>query len=74
MSVHRMKSLFCDNCIREMLNTVKNQLVEEFVIFDTEQKIFYPIDSETQVQIGDYNLETEFEDGDYKITIEYDGK
>lgn len=74
VSVHRMKSLFCDDCIREILNTVKNQLVEEFVIFDTEQKIFYPIDSETQVQIGGYNLEAEFEDGDYKIAIEYVGK
>lgn len=71
VSVYRMKSLFCDDCIREMLNTVKNQLVEEFVIFDTEQKIFYPIDSETQVRIGDYNLETEYVSGDYEIVVEY---
>lgn len=74
VSVHRMKSLFCDDCIREMLNTVENQLIEEFVVFDTEQKTFYPVDSETQVQIGNYNLETKYEDGNYEIAIEYVGK
>lgn len=39
-----MKSLFCDDCIREILETVKNQLIEEFVIFDAEKKEFFAVD------------------------------
>lgn len=70
VSAQRMKTLFCDDCIREILDTVKNQLIEEFVIFDSDRKAFYPIDSGTEVWIGDYCLEIEYED-DYEITIKY---
>ena len=70
VSAQRMKTLFCDDCIREILDTVKNQLIEEFVIFDSDRKTFYPIDSGTEVWIWDYCLEIEYED-DYEITIKY---
>lgn len=74
VSVHRMKTLFCDDCIQNILNTVEHQLIEEFVIYDTEERKFYPIDDGTTVQIGDYSLEIEYKNSDYKITINYTGK
>ena len=51
VSVQRMKSLFCDGCIRKMLEAVKNQLVEELVFFDAGQKKFYPVD-DGEISIG----------------------
>ena len=65
-----MKSLFCDDCIREMLETVENQLVEEFVIFDAEGQKFYAVD-DGSVQIGDYELQVEYDEGDYEIEVRY---
>lgn len=70
LSVQRMKSLFCDDCIREILGTVEHQLVEEVIIFDAAQKKFYPVDSGTVV-IGDYTLQIEYDHGDYEIDIKY---
>ena len=71
VSVHRMKTLFCDDCIQEILKTVEHQLIEELVIFDTEKRIFYPIDDKTTLQIGDYCLDIEYENSDYNINIHY---
>jgi hypothetical protein len=70
VSVHRMKTLFCDDCIRSILNAVEHQPVMEFVLFDTKEEVFYPIDSGTTVQIGNYRLEIEYKNGDYEIMIE----
>lgn len=74
VSAHRMKTLFCDDCIQKILETVEHQLIEEFVIYDTEERKFYPIDDGTTVQIGDYSLEIEYKNSDYRITIDYTGK
>lgn len=65
-----MKSHFCDDCIREIMETVKESLVEEIVICDIKEKRFYPVE-EGEVQIGDYNLQIAYENGDYAIEIEY---
>lgn len=70
VSVQRMKSLFCDDCIREILETVENQLVEEFVIFDAGEQKFYAVD-DGSVQIGDYELQVEYDGGDYEIEVRY---
>ena len=69
VSIHRMKKLFCDDCIRAMLDTVENQLIGEVVICDTKKNTFYPLEDESKVQIGDYALETEYKDGDYEIAV-----
>lgn len=69
VSVHKMKSLFCDNCITDILNAIKNQVIEELVIFDAEKKVFYPVENEKEIQIGGYTLETEYKNGNYKITV-----
>lgn len=74
VSAHRMKTLFCDDCIQKILETVEYQLIEEFVIYDTEERKFYPIDDGTTVQIGDYSLEIEYKNSGYEITINYTGK
>ncbi len=43
VSIHRMKKLFCDDCIEDILKTVESRAVEEIVICDTEKDIFYPV-------------------------------
>lgn len=52
---------------------MEHQVIEELVIFDTEEKIFYPIDDATTLQIGDYCLDIEYENSEYKIDINYIG-
>lgn len=69
-SVHKMKEKFCDDCIREILDTVENEAVGEAVIYDTVEKKFYPV-TEGTMQIGDYEFQTGYEQGNYEIQIEY---
>lgn len=64
-----MKKAFCDNCIKAILDTVKNQAIEELVMYDTEKNIFYPVEYGYKAQIGDYALETGYEDRGYKIKV-----
>ncbi len=67
VSIHRMKKLFCDDCIKAMLDTVENQIIGEVVICDTKTNTFYPLEDESKAQIEDYALETEYKDGNYEI-------
>ena len=69
-SVHKMKGKFCDDCIREILDTVENEAVGEAVIYDTVEKKFYPV-TEGTMRIGDYEFQTGYEQGNYEIQIEY---
>lgn len=71
VSAHKMKSVFCDDCIREILNTIDGQLVEEVVLFDAEQKAFYPVKDKETLQIGSYELAVSYDSGDFRIDIEY---
>lgn len=69
VSVQRMKSVFCDGCIDKILDAVQNKLVEEFIVFDADKKMFYPV-SEGSVKIGDYDLKIEYgKYGNYDIEI-----
>lgn len=71
VSVQRMKSLFCDECIHKILNKTKDQLVEEVVIFDVDKKLFYPV-SEGMVKVRRYALEIVYGSyGNYDIGIRY---
>lgn len=74
VSVHKMKMLFCDNCIGDIFNAVEERPVSEFVIFDAEEKAFYPVDDRIVIQIGDYSLECVEKKEDYEIKIEYIGE
>lgn len=71
ISAQKMKSFFCDDCIREILNAIDGQLLKEVVLFDAEQKIFLPIEDGANVQIGDYELSTRYDHGDFRINIKY---
>lgn len=74
VSVHKMKALFCDDCIGDIFNAVEERPVSEFVIFNAEEKAFYPVDDGIVIQIGDYSLECVEKKGDYEIKIEYTGE
>ena len=74
VSVHKMKALFCDDCIEEILNAVEERPVSEFVIFDAEGKTFYSVDDGIEIRIGDYAMECVEKKGDYEIKIEYIGE
>lgn len=69
VSIHRMKKLFCDDCIKTMLDTVDNQSIGELVIRDTEEDVFYPVEDEGRAQIGDYALEIKYKDSGYEIAV-----
>ena len=73
VSTHKMKSQCWDDCIREILNTVEDEFMDEAVLYDAEEKKFYPI-TEDDLQIGDYSFYMSYEEGGYKIEIEYTGK
>ena len=66
-----MKSVFCDDCIKKILQISDDVLVNEAVIYDAADNQIYPI-SEGTIHIGDYELQTTFDSGDYKIKIEYE--
>lgn len=70
VSIHRMKKLFCDSCIDTMLKSIQNQPIAEFIILDTENGIFYPIESGNEIQIGSYKLNIEFQGTDYQIAVQ----
>lgn len=73
VSSHRMKELFCDECIEKILHTVENEPVDEAVIYDVEEKIFYPI-KEENLQIGSYEIQMDYTDGNYRFEIIYTGE
>lgn len=70
VSVQRMKAYFCDDCIRKFLTAVEDCRIKELAIVDAEEKIFYPIEDETTLQIGGYVLRVVCLNGDCKILIE----
>lgn len=70
VSIQKMKTLFCDDCIREIIGAVDEYgLMNEFVIMDGKEKKFYPIE-EGELWIGDYHLVINYEDHGYDISIE----
>ena len=64
-----MKKMFCDDCIKAMLDTVENQPIGELVIRDTEEDVFYAVEDEGKAQIGDYALEIKYKDSGYEIAV-----
>lgn len=70
ISLLKMKTNFCDDCIRDILYTVENENLKGFVIFDVENRYFYPV-TDGNIQIGNYNLEISHFGSQYEIEIEY---
>lgn len=72
LSIHRMKTLFCDDCIKKILETNKSVLTPELIIFDSAKHAFYPIESGEHYMLGDYALDVEFTDWNtYEIKVTY---
>jgi len=69
VSIHRMKTLFCEDCIQSLLPILEQSLVPEFVIMDGTQKEFYPINSGAALQIGDYTVAVSSDTNSYWITL-----
>lgn len=69
VSIHRMKKLFCDECIKAMLDTVQDQPIGELVILETGENVFYPVENKGKAQIGDYVLEIKYKDSGYEIAV-----
>lgn len=72
VSVHKMKSLFCDDCIRKILELTDGEYIQTAVIYDADAQEFYPI-ADGDMEIGDYSFHTYYENGAEKIDIEYLG-
>lgn len=70
VSIHKMKKIFCDDCIENILKIIKNQVMNRFIILDTEKHIFYPVEDKRKVQIGNYILKIKSENDDYVVEIE----
>lgn len=70
ISFLKMKSNFCDDCIRNILSVVENEDVKEFVIFDVTERLFYPV-TDGNIRIGDYLLDISHMDNTYKISTTY---
>lgn len=71
ISVHRMKALFCDECIEDILSVTDYGIMPEFVIMDGQTKTFYPIES-GEVQIGNYKLDINCVKDGYEIVYQYE--
>jgi len=73
VSVHRMKNIFCDDCIDKILTAIDGQYITSFVIFIPQEQAFYPICEDTELQIGNGTLSVTFDKETYKMCVEYDG-
>ena len=68
LSVLRMKTLFCDDCIRKVLEAIDGEPIKEMVLYDKKKKEFFPI-TEGNLQIGDCKLQTTYTDEGFKIEM-----
>lgn len=69
VSVQRMKALFCDECINEILTANENTPLPELVLYDGETGDFYPAVNGGEYQLGGCQVEILYqENGCYEIT------
>lgn len=55
VSAHKMKQIFCDDCIRNLFDMFEDTYMEELFIFDSETDIVYPI-KECILNLDGYTL------------------
>lgn len=74
VSVHRMKTLFCDDCIRRMLKVNENVLEPELILYSAAENEFYPIEGGETYSCGDYEVQVAYnEQGKYELEVRYLG-
>lgn len=75
VSVHRMKTLFCDTCIRKILEINEEVLEPELILYNGVGNEFYPIENGETYQCGEYEVRVIYnEQGKYELRIVYKGK
>lgn len=56
VSLHRMKTIFCDDCIDKILSAIDGQYINTFVILAVDTKEFYPVSEDLELSnVAVYN-------------------
>ncbi len=71
VSVHRMKNIFCDDCIDKILSTINGQTITSFVFFSASDNAFYPISDGQEMQYDDYTISTSYDIENREMKIKY---
>ena len=71
VSIHRMKNIFCDDCIDKILSTINGQTITSFVFFSAGDNLFYPVSDEQEMQGDDYTISTSYDIENREMRIKY---
>ena len=71
VSIHRMKNIFCDDCIDKILSTINGQTITSFVFFSAGDNLFYPVRDEQEMQGDDYTISTSYDIENREMRIKY---
>lgn len=73
VSAYRMKTIFCDDCIREIFTMNEDTCLGEVFIFDSESHILYPI-KESTLELDSYTFTIAHnQSGGYNMKLLYTG-
>ncbi len=71
VSIHRMKNIFCDDCIDKILSTINGQTITSFVFFSAGDNLFYPVSDGQEMQGDDYTISTSYDIENREMRIKY---
>lgn len=71
VSLKRMKTIYCDDCLDKILSTIDGQTITSFVLFSASDETFSPISDGLQMQGEDYALNVNYDVNNNKMQIEY---
>ena len=71
VSIHRMKNIFCDDCIDKILSTINAQTITSFVFFSASDNVFYPVSDGQEIQGDDYSISVYYDRQDDEMQIQY---
>lgn len=71
VSIHRMKNIFCDDCIDKILSTIDGQTITSFVFFSAGDNAFYPVSDGQEMQGDDYTISTSYDIENREMKIKY---
>ncbi len=71
ISLHRMKTIFCDDCIDKILAAIEGQRLTSFVIFIPQEQAIYPISEDTKIQSINHTLSIYFDNESKEMKILY---
>lgn len=71
VSIHRMKTIFCDDCLDKILAVIDGQLITSFVFFSTENNTFYPISNNQTIHSAGCNITSAYDRERKEMQIKY---